>query len=115
MLFPAATVFGASGKFGGRIRQGLCHGDCGSHIVGAFLPAARVYDYEIELFAVEVCVGNADAHIVAQPVDVAAFASAQAVVLLVKVIIVVGKVAHRHQSFAFVFVEFHIQPPFGHA
>ncbi len=67
------------------------------------------------MFAVKVGTGNLHLHLVAEHVLVAVPASYEAIVLLVQVVIVVGEVAHRHESFALVFVQLNVEAPFSNA
>ena len=90
-----------------RIRQSLGNGNFLSHVVRTGTPHI-VDDYEIELFLFEVCVGHSDFHLVSETVDVASAASAQTVVLFIEIIEIIGEIAHRHEAFAFVVVEFDI-------
>ena len=75
---------------------------------------ARVDDYEIKLTLVKVGAGYADTNLVAEAEHDAAAPAAQTVVLLVEIVEIVGKLAHRHETLAFIVVELHIEAPLGH-
>ena len=70
---------------------------------------------EIELLMVEVGTRHLHFDDVAESVFVVVFPSRQAIVFLVVVVVVVGKIAHGHKTLALAVVEFDIESPFRHA
>ena len=82
-----------------------------ARLVGIALVADQC---EIKLFAVEVGAGHLYFHAVAKGVFLVMGASYEAKVLLIKLIVVIIEIAHRHKTFAHVFVKFDVEAPFGH-
>ena len=70
---------------------------------------------EIELLALKVGTGHLDFHLVAQGVFISVLASDQTVVLLIKIVLVVGKVAYRDKTLTHIIGEFDIETPFSDA
>ena len=91
----------------GAVVQGLFDSDFLSHVV--FVGARNlVGDDEVELLLGEIGASYFYAHFVAQTVTGMGAAAYEAVVFLVKVVVVVGEVAHRDEAFTQVLLKLYV-------
>lgn len=70
---------------------------------------------EVKLLAVEIGARHLHLHPVAKCIADSVTPPDEAVILLIEVVIVIGKVAYRHKTLTHAFIQFHIESPFGHA
>lgn len=85
-----------------------------THVILTLQSLAFIIEkHEIKLFLLEVGSGYLDVDIVAKAVTMIATATYKTMILFVKVIKVIGQIAHRHETFTQIVVEFYIESPFG--
>lgn len=85
-----------------------------THVILTLQSLAFIIEqHEIKLFLLEVGSGYLDVDIVAKAVTMIATATYKTMILFVKVIKVIGQIAHRHEAFTQIVVELYIESPFG--
>ena len=73
------------------------------------------YGFEVELLSVQIGLGNTYGDGIAQTVAVTIATPDEAEVLVVVLVVVVVETADGYETFAHIFLQLYVQPPFGDA